>query len=73
MQNLWKHNSLVTDILYAHHYIVKATEQLQHNSFYQKLNVGPTAKHSEIFNSVIGSLTKQKLLSNSTASKFTVD
>ena len=54
-------------------YIAKANEQLQDNSFYQKLNVDPTSKHSDIVNSAIESLRKQELLSNSTASKLTVD
>ena len=55
------------------HYIGKANEQLQDNSFYQKLNVDPTAKHSDIINSAIESFRKQELLSNSTASKLTVN
>ena len=54
-------------------YIAKATEQLQDNSFYQKLNVDPTAKHSDIVNSAIESFRKQELLSNSTASKLNID
>ena len=54
-------------------YIAKANEQLQDNSFYQKLNVHPTVKHSHIVNSAIESFRKQELLSNSTASKLTVD
>ena len=60
-------------------YISKTSEQLQDISFYQKLNVDPTAKHSEIANSAIESFRKQELdkleanLSNSTANKLTVD
>ena len=54
-------------------YIAKANEQLQDNSFYQRLNVDSTAKHSDIANSAIESFRKQELLSNSTASKLTVD
>ena len=41
--------------------------------FYQKLNVDPTAKHSETVNSAIESFRKQELLSNSTASRLSVD
>ena len=41
--------------------------------FYKKLNVDPTAKHSEIVNSTIESFRKQELISNSTASKFGLD
>ena len=59
-----------TVILDVEDYISKANEQLQDNSFYEKLNVDPTAKHSEIVNSAIESLRKQELLSNSTASKL---
>ena len=62
-----------TVILDVTDYIAKANEQLQDNSFYQKLNVDPTAKHSDIVNSAIESFRKQELLSNSTASKLTVD
>ena len=62
-----------TVILDVKDYIAKANEQLQDNSFYQKLNVDPTAKHSDIVNSVIESFRKQEILSNSTASKLTVD
>ena len=62
-----------TVILDVKNYIAKANEQLQDNSFYQKLNVDPTVKHSEIVNSAIESFRKQELLSNSTASKLTVD
>ena len=47
-----------TVILDVKDYIAKANEQLQDNSFYQKLNVDPTAKHSEIVNSVIESSRK---------------
>ena len=54
-------------------YIAKANEQLQDNSFYQRLNVDSTAKHSDIANSAIESFRTQELLSNSTASKLTVD
>ena len=53
--------------------MAKANEQLQDNSFYQKLNVDPTAKHSEIVSSAIERFRKQELLPNSTASKLTVD
>ena len=42
-----------TVILDLKDYIAKANEQLQDNSFYQKLNVDPTAKHSDIVNSAI--------------------
>ena len=62
-----------TVILDVKDYIAKANEQLQDNSFYQKLNVDPTAKHSDIVNSAIESFRKQELLSNSTGSKLTVD
>ena len=54
-------------------YIAKANEQVQDNSFYQKLNVDLTTKHSEIVNSAIESFRKQELLPNSTASKLTVN
>ena len=53
--------------------IANANEKLQDNSFYQKLNVDPTAKHFGIVNSAIESFRKQELLSNSTASKLSVD
>ena len=62
-----------TVILDVKHYIAKANEQLQDNPFYQKLNVDPTAKHSDIINSAIESFRKQELLSNSPASKLTVN
>ena len=62
-----------TVILDVKDYIAKANEQLQDNSFYQKLNVDPTTKHSDIVNSAIESFRKQELLSNSTARKLTVD
>ena len=62
-----------TDILDLKDYITKANEQLQDNSFYQKLNVDPTAKHSEIVNSAIENLREEDLLSNSTARKCTLD
>ena len=62
-----------TDILDLKDSITKANEQLQNNSFYQKLNVDPTAKHSEIVNSAIENLREQDLLSNSTARKCTLD
>ena len=62
-----------TVILDVKDYIAKANEQLQDNSFYQKPNVDPTTKHSDIVNSAIESFRKQELLSNSTASKLTVD
>ena len=62
-----------TVILEVKDYIARANEQLQDNSFYQKLNVDPTAKHSDIVNSAIESFRKQELLSSSTASKLTVD
>ena len=48
-------------------------EQLQDNSFYQKLNIDPIAKHSKIVNSGIESFRKGELLSNSTVSKLNVD
>ena len=60
-------------ILEVKDYIAKANEQLQDNSSYQKLNVDPTAKYSDIVNSAIESFRKQELLSNSTARKLTVD
>ena len=53
-------------------YIVKANEQLQDNSFYQKPNVNPIAKHSEIVNIAMEGFKNQEPLSNSTASKLTV-
>ena len=56
-----------TVILDVKGYMAKANEQLQGNSFYQKLNVDPTARHSDIVNSAIESFRKQELLSNSTA------
>ena len=62
-----------TVILDVTDYIAKVNELLQDNSFYQKLYVDPTAKHSEIVNRVIESFRKQELLSNLTASKPTVD
>ena len=62
-----------TVILDVKDYIVKAKEERQDNCFYQKLNVGPTAKHSEIVNSAIESFRKQELSPNSTASKLTID
>ena len=62
-----------TVILDVKYYIAKANEQLQDNSFSQKLNVDLTAKHSKIVNSAIESFRKQELLSNSTASELTVD
>ena len=37
-----------TVILHVKDYIIKANEQVQDNSFYRKLNIDPTAKHSEI-------------------------
>ena len=51
-----------TVILDVKDYTVKANEQLQDNSFYQKLNVHPTVKHSDIVNSAIESFRKQELL-----------
>ena len=63
----------LTVILDVKDYNAKTYEQLQDNSFYQKLNVDPTAKHSETVNRAIESFRKQELLSNSTASKLTVD
>ena len=60
-------------ILDVKDYVAKANAQLQDNSFNQKLNVDPTAKHSDIVNSARESFRKQELLSNSTASKLTVD
>ena len=63
----------VTVILDVKDYISKANEQLQGNSFYQKLNVDSTAKHSEIVNSAIESFSKQELFSNPTPSKLTID
>ena len=62
-----------TVILDVKDYIAKANEQLQDNSFYQKLYVDPTAKHSDIVNSAIESFRKQELLSNSAAIRLTVD
>ena len=62
-----------TIILDIKDYIAKANEQVQDNSFYQKLNVDPTPKHSEIANSAIESFRKLELLLNSTASKFAID
>ena len=53
--------------------VSKSNEQLQDNSFHKKLNVDHTAKRSKIFNSAIESFRKQELLSNSKASKLTVD
>ena len=41
--------------------------------FYQKLNVNPTAKHSEVVNSDIESFRKQEVKSNPTANKLFVD
>ena len=41
--------------------------------FYKKLNVDPTVKHSEIVNSTIESFKKEELISNSTASKLSLD
>ena len=67
------HKGGATVILDVKDYIEKANEQLQDNSFYQKLNVDPTASYSEIVNSAIESFRKQELLSNSTSSKLTVD
>ena len=81
-ENFSKRNDLVitkadkgeaTVILDVKDYIVKAKEERQDNCFYQKLNVGPTAKHSEIANSAIESFRKQELSRNSTASKLTID
>ena len=60
-----------TVILDVKDYIAKANEQLQDNSFYQKLNVDPTTKH--FVKIVIESYRKQELLSNSTAGKLLVD
>ena len=62
-----------TVILDVKDYIAKTNEQLQDNSFYQKLNVDSTAKHSDSVNSAKESFRKQELLSNLTASKLTVD
>ena len=62
-----------TVILDVKDYIARANEQPQDNSFYQKLNVDPTVKHSEIVSSAIENFRKQKLLSNLTATKLTVD
>ena len=47
-----------TVILDIKDYIAKANEQLQDNSFYQKFNVDPNAKHSDIVNSAIESFRK---------------
>ena len=47
-----------TVILDVKDYIAKANEQLQDNSFYQKFNVDPNAKHSDIVNSAIESFRK---------------
>ena len=82
IEYFWKRNDLIitiadkggaTVILDVKDYIAKATEQLQGNSFYQKLNVDPTANHSKIENSAIESFRKQELLSKSLASKLTAD
>ena len=62
-----------TVILDVKDYIAKANKKIKHNSFYQKLNVDPTAKHSDVPNSTIESFRKQELLSNSTTSKFILD
>ena len=62
-----------TVILNVKDYIAKDNKQVQDNSFYQKLNVDPTAKHSDIVNRAIESFGKQELLSNSKASRLTVD
>ena len=64
---------VATVILDVEEYIAKANEQLQDNSFYEKLNVDPTAKYSDIVNRAIERFRKQELLSNSTANKLTVD
>ena len=60
-------------ILDVKDYIEMPNEKLQDDSFYQKLNVDPTAKHSDTVNSAIESFRKQELLSSSTANKLTVD
>ena len=82
IEYFWKRNDLVitkegkggaTVILDVNDYIAKTNEQLQDNSFYQNLNVDPTAKHSDIVKSAIESFRKQELLSSSTASKLNVD
>ena len=82
IEYFWKCNDIfirkadkggATAILDVKDYIAKANEQIEDNSFYQKLNVDPTAKHSEIVNSAIESSRKQELLSNLASSKLTVD
>ena len=62
-----------TVILDIKDYIATTNKQLQDNSFYQKLNVDPTAKDSKIVNSAVESFRNQELLLNSTASQLTVD
>ena len=66
-------NDGATVILDVKDYIAKVNEQLQDNSFYQKLNVNPTFKHSGIVDSAIESFRREALLPNLTASKLTVD
>ena len=77
MDGQWRSSRIVSirtnRVLNKNSLTPKANEQLQDNSFYQKLNVDPTAKHSDIVNSAIESFRKQELLSNSTASKLTID
>ena len=54
-------------------YVAKADEQLEGNSFYQKVNVDPIAKYSENLKSATENFRKQELLSNSIANKLTID
>ena len=72
----WKQTKAEQLLLYidVKYYVARANDkQLKDNSFYQKLNVDPTAQNSEIVSSVIESFRKQELLSHSTASKLSVD
>ena len=62
-----------TVILNVKDCVTETNEQLQDNSCYQKLNVDPTAKHFQIVNSAVGIFRKQKLLSNLTAGKLTIE
>ena len=62
-----------TVILDIKEYIAKTKERIQNNSYYQKLNINPTVKHSEIANNAIESFSKQELLSYSTPSRLTVN
>ena len=53
--------------------MLQFNEQLQDNFFYQKLNVDPAAKYSQIVDSSLESFRKQELLPNSTARQLNVD